>query len=222
MPALLTSTSIRPKAATTVAMPASTWRSLVTSLATAIARPPARLRSSAVRSAPAASRSNIASLAPARAKVRAISLPMPLAPPVTTATWSLRRCGCPRPCMLEVVLRRDLVGARRPIEADLADVGEQAGARTAEIIPRDTIPAVQQILPVEREPPRAAVGGEREAGIDQAVRRLVGHAGGRIRNLDEAAPIPADASEQGPRRQIPNVRGLGGHGPGRCIDGSIQ
>src|ERR1039457_6900323 len=91
MPALLTRMSIRPKASTTLSMAASTCTSLVTSMATAIARPPSRLSSASARWAPAESRSAMASLAPAREKVRAICLPIPLAAPVTTATLSLRR-----------------------------------------------------------------------------------------------------------------------------------
>src|ERR1019366_7577714 len=93
MPALLTSTSIRPNAATTLAMAALVWVSSVTSKATAIAGAPSRLSSAAANSAPARSRSAMAILAPARAKVWAISLPIPLAAPVTTATLSLRRIG---------------------------------------------------------------------------------------------------------------------------------
>src|SRR5690349_19167465 len=60
-----------------------------------MATPTARLRdgssSSAAASAPGWFRSAITTLAPSAAKVRAISLPIPLAAPVTTATLSLRR-----------------------------------------------------------------------------------------------------------------------------------
>src|SRR6185437_14807905 len=82
--------SSRPKAAMALAMPASTWLSLVTSMAmpTALPAPPS---SAAVASAPLRLRSAMATLAPSRRKVRAISLPMPLAAPVTTATRFLRR-----------------------------------------------------------------------------------------------------------------------------------
>src|SRR5262245_19945369 len=62
-----------------------------------MATPTARLRdgssSSAVASAPRCFRSAMTILAPSSAKVRAISLPMPLAAPVTMATLSLRRMG---------------------------------------------------------------------------------------------------------------------------------
>src|SRR6267378_4342608 len=90
MPALLTSTSIRPKAETAAAMPDSTSASLVTSMARAMTRSPEWSSSSAAARAAAKLRSAITTLAPAPAKVRAISWPMPLAAPVTRATLSLR------------------------------------------------------------------------------------------------------------------------------------
>src|SRR5580658_1494571 len=89
IPALLTRTSIRPKAETAAAMPDSTSDSLVTSIATAMMRWPDPSSCSAVACAAVAFRSAITTLAPAAANVRAISLPMPLAAPVTTATFSL-------------------------------------------------------------------------------------------------------------------------------------
>src|SRR5215469_16146779 len=90
MPALLTSTSIFPNCSTVRATPASTCCSFVTSMIT-----PRALRVSP-SSAAAASlafwfKSAITTRAPSRAKVLAISLPMPLAAPVTMATLSLRR-----------------------------------------------------------------------------------------------------------------------------------
>src|ERR1700756_1349068 len=90
MPALLTSTSIRPKAETAAATPDSTSASLVTSMARAMTRSPEWSSSSAAARAATKLRSAIATRAPAAAKVRAISWPMPLAAPVTRATLSLR------------------------------------------------------------------------------------------------------------------------------------
>src|SRR6266436_8117697 len=90
MPALLTSTSIRSKAETAAAMPDSTSASSVTSMAMAMTRSPEWSSSSAAARAAAKLRSAITTLAPAPAKVRAISWPMPLAAPVTRATLSLR------------------------------------------------------------------------------------------------------------------------------------
>src|ERR1700756_4308382 len=87
IPALLTSMSIRPKADTAAAMPDSTSDSLVTSIATAITRAPELSSSSAAVRAALRLTSAIATRAPAAAKVRAISLPMPLAAPVTTAVF---------------------------------------------------------------------------------------------------------------------------------------
>src|SRR5882762_9992631 len=74
MPALLTSTSIRPKAETAAAMPDSTSASLVTSMARAMTRSPERSSASAVARAAAKLRSAITTRAPA----------------VTRATLSLR------------------------------------------------------------------------------------------------------------------------------------
>src|SRR5262245_19763642 len=93
IPALLTRMSSRPNAAIALAMPASTCCSLLTSIATPTARLPAPSSSFAAASAPCWFRSAMTTLAPSRAKVRAISLPMPLAAPVTTATLFSRRIG---------------------------------------------------------------------------------------------------------------------------------
>src|SRR5258706_5868363 len=83
MPALLTSTSTPPQALTTSSTAALTCASLVTSMATPSAVPPRRRISSAAACAASLLRSAIATLAPSRAKREAISLPMPLAAPVT-------------------------------------------------------------------------------------------------------------------------------------------
>src|SRR6266478_1421426 len=93
MPALLTSTSTPPNAATTAATPSLTACSLVTSIAIPSAWPPAPRISPAAASAAPLSRSAIATLAPSRAYVNAISLPMPLAAPVTIAVLSLSFIG---------------------------------------------------------------------------------------------------------------------------------
>src|SRR5581483_7536408 len=89
MPALLTRISTPPNVATTAATPALTASSLQTSIATPIAWPSRELISLAVASAAALSRSAMATLAPSRAKMGAISLPMPLAEPVTIADLPL-------------------------------------------------------------------------------------------------------------------------------------
>src|SRR5262249_29646631 len=83
MPALLTSTSTPSHSRTTAATAAFTWSSFVTSIATASALPPLRIISSATAWAASLFRSAMATRAPSRAKRRAISLPMPLAAPVT-------------------------------------------------------------------------------------------------------------------------------------------
>src|SRR5690606_3125947 len=86
MPALDTSTSTRPWRATTPAMPSTTCRSSVTSIATAMASPPASRIAWAAASAAPALRSAMATLPPAAAYTSAMRRPMPLAAPVTTQT----------------------------------------------------------------------------------------------------------------------------------------
>ena len=77
------------------ATPALTASSLQTSIATPIALPPPARISAAVASAAALFRSAMATLAPSRAKVSAISLPMPLAAPVTMADLFLSFMSVP-------------------------------------------------------------------------------------------------------------------------------
>src|SRR3954469_8843188 len=86
MPALLTSTSTPCQASTTAATAAWTCASFVTSIATASAVPPLVLISSATTCAAALLRSAIATLPPSAEKRSALSLPMPLAAPVTIQT----------------------------------------------------------------------------------------------------------------------------------------
>src|SRR5262249_2452876 len=112
MPALLTRTSIAPNALITAAIPASTCSSLATSMATPAARLPLASSSRAVASAAFRSRSAIAILAPSRAKTRAISLPMPLAAPVITATLSARRA---RLAVLDRALSCKFMGSSFPL-----------------------------------------------------------------------------------------------------------
>src|ERR1700728_199237 len=120
IPALLTSTSMRPKAATTAAVPDSTSDSLVTSMAMAMACSPERSSSSAAAGPPVESRSAITTRAPAWTKVRAISLPIPLAAPVTIATLSLRFIHSAPAGSLPSVLReiegQDALEIVRPFE----------------------------------------------------------------------------------------------------------
>ena len=92
MPAFDTRMSILPYFATTSATPSFTWSSSVTFMATAKASPPcAALISSAAAFAAARLRSAITGVAPSAAKRRAISLPMPLAAPVTIAILPSKR-----------------------------------------------------------------------------------------------------------------------------------
>src|SRR6516162_538344 len=91
IPALLTNTSIRPYFAIVSATPLSTAISSTTFIATAKASLPCALISRAVASAASKFRSAMTGTPPSAAKRRAISLPMPLAAPVTIATLSEKR-----------------------------------------------------------------------------------------------------------------------------------
>src|SRR5580704_10132060 len=91
MPALLTSTSIRPYFAIVSATPFSTAASSATFIATARASEPFALISRAVASAWPKLRSAMTGTPPSAAKRSAISLPMPLAAPVMIATLSEKR-----------------------------------------------------------------------------------------------------------------------------------
>src|SRR5215813_11456083 len=88
MPALLTSTSIRPYFAMVSETPFSTAASSATFMAIAKASDPFCLISRAVASAASKLRSAMTGTPPSAAKRTAISLPMPLAAPVTIATLS--------------------------------------------------------------------------------------------------------------------------------------
>ena len=80
--------SIPPNRAATAAIPVSTWSSSVTSMATPKARWPLGSNSRAVALAASMLRSAMATLVPLARNSLAMSLPMPLAAPVITATLS--------------------------------------------------------------------------------------------------------------------------------------
>src|ERR1700720_4977965 len=114
IPALLTSTSMRPYFAIVSATPFSTAASSATFTPTANASEPLALISRAVASAASRLRSAMTGVPPSAAKRSAISLPMPLAAPVTMATF---------------VAKRDisalLSGVSQVIEHDLAETQRQ-------------------------------------------------------------------------------------------------
>src|SRR6516225_5029969 len=91
IPALLTSTSIRPYFAIVSATPFSTAASSATFIPTAKASDPFALISRAVASAWSKLRSAMTGTPPSAANRSAISLPMPLAAPVMIATLSEKR-----------------------------------------------------------------------------------------------------------------------------------
>src|SRR5262245_13728763 len=121
-PALLTRMSIFPNCCTVRATPASTCCSLVTSMTTPSALP-APPNSVAVASAAFWLRSAITTRAPSRTKVLAISLPMPLAAPVTMATLSLSRMSR-HSCAGGSARRRRLALRRGRLEIVVGDLAE--------------------------------------------------------------------------------------------------
>jgi hypothetical protein len=92
-PALLTSASMRPWRASTVATACLTASSSRMSQARLSARPPSARISSAVACSLAASRPSSTGVAPSAASSWAVQRPMPEPPPVTTTTWPANRPG---------------------------------------------------------------------------------------------------------------------------------
>ena len=88
MPALLTSTSQRPKALRVSPAAAIIPFASVTSQTSGTACAPACLASSAVRAQPSAARSSATIFAPTWANASAMARPIPLPAPVTTHTFS--------------------------------------------------------------------------------------------------------------------------------------
>ena len=86
MPALLNSTSTRPKRASVAANSASTCAGCMTSVGTASSASPPPACATTCSSA-SARRPASTTRQPARASASAQDLPMPLPAPVTTATW---------------------------------------------------------------------------------------------------------------------------------------
>src|SRR5947209_6775984 len=87
MPALLNAKSSRPKASTVLSRAAFTSAARVTSHRTATARPPCSSIMRAVSWLPCSDMSAATTLAPSRANASAAARPMPLAAPVTNATF---------------------------------------------------------------------------------------------------------------------------------------
>ena len=112
-PAQLTRMSMPPKAARISAMARSQSAGAATSALTGRSVPPPELLETvaACRCSPATSRSTPATLAPAAARARAMTAPMPLAAPVTTAT--LPASGVP----LIVVSAMPVNSSRAPVRA---------------------------------------------------------------------------------------------------------
>src|SRR5262249_16798045 len=117
--------SPEPQLSKSAATPASTADSSLTSIATAMALPPARLISSAAACAAASWRSAMTTCAPSVAKRLAISSPMPLAAPVMIATLPLRHAMVNSFRTLKALLRSVLL--RKVIVYDFAQPERQIG-----------------------------------------------------------------------------------------------
>src|ERR1700730_2737473 len=119
IPALLTSTSIRPYFAMVSVTPFSTAASSATFMPTAKASGPFVLISRAVASAASRLRSAITGTPPPAANRSAIALPMPLAAPVMMATFPSKRD-------IEIPFQSDS-GVFQIIEHDLTEAERQVG-----------------------------------------------------------------------------------------------
>src|SRR5438094_381140 len=165
-PALLQRTSTRPKAAQARSASASTDARSVTSHATPMLRTPARASSAAASLARVASTSATTTLAPRAARARAIPRPMPLAPPVTTATLPATS--------MEASSAQELVGAaalerlpvRRP-RVDAVEKRREPRAAGVEAAPRRRC--------LEREAHLHVGGGEVVPREPRALRELALH-----------------------------------------------
>src|SRR6516162_10930797 len=174
MPALLTRISSRPNRSIVVAMPTSTAASSLTSMATPVAVPPARLSSAAAASADGDCRSAITTFAPSVAKRHAISLPMPLAAPVMMATL-------PSSCAMERILcgrneRLPRTGDAASDEVVVHDFAEPEGEIGDQVRGRDDFPdwkirnrreRVRMKLKRRRSSPRSLEDDVREIEADQ-------------------------------------------------------
>src|ERR1700757_5197843 len=116
VPALLTMTSMRPKAPVARWTSAATSPSTATSPAQKIALPPLPTIAAATRSPPAGLMSLTTTVAPSCAKRSAIPSPNPEAAPVTTASLPASLMGLSSR-RLELVRERVLVGARDVAQA---------------------------------------------------------------------------------------------------------
>src|SRR5438552_1788637 len=90
MPALLKAKSSRPKVSPVFSSAAFTSSVCVTSHLTASARPPSCSIRRAVSRLPCSATSPTTTLAPARAKAKAVARPIPLLPPVINATLPVK------------------------------------------------------------------------------------------------------------------------------------
>src|ERR1700691_3596725 len=97
----------------------------------------------------------------------------------------------------EVVGHRPSICARGTVEADLTDAADEgigsSDRSIAKVISGHAVPAVGQVFGVYRKTPGLAIGRERQAGVQQAICRLIGHARSRVRDFGESAPVVTSA-----------------------------
>src|SRR5262245_13840987 len=154
IPALLKATCTPPYASTAVPNSAATWASSVTSTGTN--RPPT---SSAALRPPASSTSPTTTRAPSAARRRTDASPIPLAPPVTTATRSVSRS-------MDLPLGSGAGGGRRVGgDEDVLDLGERVEGVGPQLPPQ-----ARALEPAERRPvPHRGMRVDRQvAALDPA------------------------------------------------------
>src|SRR5665648_42409 len=191
-PALLISTSARPKAATVRASIRSTSSRRVTSASTVVAPTPSEAISASTSAAATASRPTTTMFAPASARARAKARPRPRVAPVTTAVLPVRlklsRTDIPRPFGV-------LPDGRRPL-VEVVRVGPHAQ------------PAVQGRDGLHLRGAELQPGGGQVLHLPRCRDRLRDHDVSdrqvpRERDLRRRRPVPArDANHGGVREQV--------------------
>src|SRR5579875_1892392 len=205
-PALFTSTVGAPRPLATRPTAASTWSRLLTSAATASARPPASVISLTVPAQEASSRSSTPTAIPSAARRRAVAAPMPRAAPVTMAT----RCSCdirtpfvrfawspgpggwlPRRRLPCGAVRSELTAGQRALVHLVGPVGEPQGPRAGpQMREREVLADPGRAVRLDRlvDHPLGHRWGHDLDGLDLGVRALVAHRVHQPRGLQHQQP----------------------------------
>src|SRR5436853_516724 len=232
MPALLTSTSMRPRSARTRSTMRVRSACFVTSVGSASALPPTPRTSLAVRSPPSAFSSATTTSAPSRASSSAVARPMPWPPPVTMATlpasslpWSLTVreyttwyllppwTAAPTRARRGDRLQRDHArgdGQEGP-QADRRPRAKRArGDRQAARRPRGGHAGAARDAGARPAPGRGVPGRGEGAGARAAHHRLRTDDDALPARPRDPAPAPGPRSHRGRRLRLP-AEGEGGH-----------